>query len=93
MPNIPRIIQRLRGGSRLIEVDEAGGVYPKTKALGKRVELITLPIFIPGKNCGTCTFFNVVPSPGFCENTEVRQSVSERNSCKLWSNPEVIKHW
>lgn len=93
MPNLLDIIRRVRNASGEPRIDRAGGFFPKSKAMGKRVEFVTIPPAIVGKNCSNCSFANHAMHPVFCENPEVRQPVNDRNSCKLWSNPETLKHW
>lgn len=69
-----------------------GGYYPATpqeKRVYRKVDLITLPPQIPGTNCGNCKWwFN-----GYCKNPQIRQRVTERMCCVLWTRDEVKRPW
>lgn len=82
-----------------MNVNDQGGIVPESDrdaALARQVDLITLPVEIPGTNCGNCMYVRdalrfqglVV---GFCIHPKVRQDVSDRMCCALWDAQGVIR--
>jgi hypothetical protein len=78
-------IKRLR---TIITSDGHGGVFPTSTERAKKVELITLPMDVTGKSCGTCQYFE---EESRCVNKEVMMPVTRHQGCRLWDAPGVFK--
>jgi hypothetical protein len=75
-----------------IQFNDLGGIIPQDPETAKEVNLITLPQFVEGKNCGNCMYrVGSDDRQFFCRHPRVRLWVNDRNACKLWNRPDTLK--
>lgn len=79
------------------KLNKLGGLDPQTPEkmkVWKKVDLITLPENIPGTHCFNCKFIKGKKDKvGFCDQEQIKDYVSNRNCCSLWSAEGVIRAW
>lgn len=73
-----------------------GGFDPQTPQqlkVFKKVDLITLPV--DGTNCGNCMFMKTINKDGvgFCTHKDVKEWVTKKMCCALWSHTDVKRQW
>lgn len=73
------------------KLNDLGGVVPSDPDTAKEVNLITLPELVQGKNCGNCMYRVGMGDIFYCRHPRVRLYVNDRNACKLWDRPDVLK--
>lgn len=80
-----------------IKKNYLGGMDPKTPdqiKIFKKVDLLTLPEKVSGTNCFNCGYIKKDKSDiGFCTNEQVKQHVTDRNCCALWSREDAYRSW
>ena len=75
--------------------NQGGGFDPQTPQqlkVFKKIDLITLPV--EGTNCGNCMFIKTTGNGvGFCSHKDVKEWVTSKMCCALWSNEKVKRQW
>ena len=56
-------------------------------ARANKVDLIVLPSFIDGTNCGNCDHFDELTD--FCDHPKVKMNVDERMCCYYWGRKDA----
>lgn len=76
-----------------------GGWDPDTEAILERAamaDLVTLPSWVPGTNCGNCLWIHLPPAGtdvGYCAHPDVQQPVTARMCCAYWDAVGTKRPW
>jgi hypothetical protein len=87
-PDIERARQASYGAR-----DSLGGIVPESMARARAADLITLPSYVAGTNCGTCQFFTTGRDAGMCTHKKVNMPVSTFQCCIYWDAPGTYRAW
>lgn len=91
-----RIVRQSDGRLRVVAGpphDRQGGLVPEAFDRAARADLITLPVDVPGTNCGNCRFFYGGSAAAQCRHPEVAMPVNARMCCAFWDNSGALRDW